>query len=90
MIASADRQPGLVRLIDRAPWLPWAVGALAFYLLGTSIGPLGHGWGTRLMYQHYLKAIVGIEIPVTRQEIDARGQPLLDTAVRAIGRGQTP
>ncbi len=39
---------------------PWAIGAFAFYLLGTSIGPLGHGWGTRLMYQHYLKAIVGI------------------------------
>ena len=60
VIASRDRQPSLVRLIDRAPWLPWAIGALAFYLLGTSFGPLGHGWGTRLMYQHYLKAIVGI------------------------------
>jgi peptidoglycan/LPS O-acetylase OafA/YrhL len=60
VIAARSGEPSLVRLIDRAPWLPWAVGALAFYLLGTSFGPLGHGWGTRLMYQHYLKAIVGI------------------------------
>jgi len=60
-VALAGRDDaGFVRLIDRAPWLPVAVGAFAFYLLGTHIGPLGHGWGTQFMWQHYLKAVVGI------------------------------
>jgi peptidoglycan/LPS O-acetylase OafA/YrhL len=60
VVAGREHDPSLVRLIDRAPWLPWAVGAVAFYLLGTSYGPLHHGWGTAFMWRHYLKAIVGI------------------------------
>ena len=60
VVASREHDPSLVRLIDRAPWLPWAVGAFAFYLLGTSLGPLHHGWGTAFMWRHYLKAVVGI------------------------------
>jgi peptidoglycan/LPS O-acetylase OafA/YrhL len=59
-VALAGRSPAFVRVIDRAPWLPVASGALAFYLLGTHVGPLGHGWGTQFMWQHYLKAAVGI------------------------------
>jgi peptidoglycan/LPS O-acetylase OafA/YrhL len=60
-VALADREAtGFVRLIDRASWLPVAGAALAFYLLGTHLGPLGDGWGTRFMWQHYLKAAVGL------------------------------
>jgi peptidoglycan/LPS O-acetylase OafA/YrhL len=59
-VALADREPGFVRVIDRAPWLPVAGAALAFYLLGTHVGPLGDGWGTQFMWRHYLKAAVGI------------------------------
>ena len=58
-VALADRRPAFVRVVDRASWLPWAGAALAFYLLGTHLGPLGSGWGTRFMWQHYLKAAVG-------------------------------
>ncbi len=59
-VALADARPAFVRVVDLHSWLPWAGAALAFYLLGTHLGPLGGGWGTRFMWQHYLKAAVGI------------------------------
>ena len=58
-VALADSRPAFVRVIDRHSWLPWGFAALAFYLLGTHLGPLGSGWGTRFMWQHYLKAAIG-------------------------------
>jgi peptidoglycan/LPS O-acetylase OafA/YrhL len=60
VVAAGGREPRPVRVIDRASWLPWIGAAFAFYLLGTKFGPLGGGWGTRLMWQHYLKALVGV------------------------------
>ncbi|HXD57566.1 MAG TPA: acyltransferase [Thermoleophilaceae bacterium] len=63
-VALAGRDTSFVRVIDRHPWLPWGVAGAAFYLVGTHIGPLGGGFGARLLSQHYLKAIVALGLLV--------------------------
>ncbi len=61
---AAERReaPRFAEVIDRRPWLPWVVAGVAFYLLGTSLGPLGGSWGTRLIAEHELKLIIAVGI----------------------------
>jgi peptidoglycan/LPS O-acetylase OafA/YrhL len=40
-VAEGRRQPGFVRVIDRRPWLPWLVAAIAFWAVATQIGMEG-------------------------------------------------
>ncbi|MEA2386533.1 MAG: hypothetical protein QOJ22_707 [Thermoleophilaceae bacterium] len=38
MVQASDREPGFVRVVDRHPWLPWLVAALAFFAVSKGIG----------------------------------------------------
>jgi peptidoglycan/LPS O-acetylase OafA/YrhL len=40
-VAASEREPRFVRLIDRRPWLPWLVAALAFVAVSKWIGMEG-------------------------------------------------
>jgi peptidoglycan/LPS O-acetylase OafA/YrhL len=40
VLAGRERQPAAVRLISAAPWLPWLLAAVAFYLTGVGGGNL--------------------------------------------------
>jgi peptidoglycan/LPS O-acetylase OafA/YrhL len=50
-------QPKALRVIDRAPWLPWLAAALAFFLLGHLAGWFPNSWATQIIAQHELQAV---------------------------------
>jgi peptidoglycan/LPS O-acetylase OafA/YrhL len=41
MVQRSDREPALVRVVDRHPWLPWLVAAAAFVAVSKGIGMEG-------------------------------------------------
>jgi peptidoglycan/LPS O-acetylase OafA/YrhL len=57
-VARADwpRQPRAVELIDRKPWLPWIVAAIAFALIA-NIDKLVESWTLRFLGTHVLQAV---------------------------------
>lgn len=61
-VAAADRAvvPAPVRIIDRAPWLPWLVAALGFFLLAHLIDWLPNDFATQFLARHELQAIVAV------------------------------
>lgn len=58
-VAVADRseKPRAVRVIDRAPWLPWLFAALAFFLLAHLVAWFPDSLSTRLIATHELQAV---------------------------------
>lgn len=58
-VAVADRslQPKAVRVIDRAPWLPWLFAALAFFLMAHLYGWFPNSWATQTIARHELQAV---------------------------------
>jgi peptidoglycan/LPS O-acetylase OafA/YrhL len=59
-VALAERrdQPGVVRLVESRPWLPWLVAALAFAALGARDGLLAWGPARDLIEKHELKTVI--------------------------------
>lgn len=55
----AAREPGAVRLIDRAPWLPWLVALAAFALLGR-VNHWFDGFGARFFTTHELQGLLAL------------------------------
>lgn len=60
--AGRERQNAAVRLIDRAPWLPWLAAAAGFALLGLRTGTADQAWGDQPLLRHELKGLVGVAL----------------------------
>lgn len=56
-IAGRSAQPQVVRVIDRASWLPWLVAAFAFFLVAHVGGWLSGSFPAQLIATHELQAV---------------------------------
>jgi peptidoglycan/LPS O-acetylase OafA/YrhL len=55
-----ERQPVLVRVVERRPWVPWLVAALAFAPLGLRDGLLAWSPVSELIEKHTLKTAIAV------------------------------
>jgi peptidoglycan/LPS O-acetylase OafA/YrhL len=66
-VAVADRPapPSAVRLVDRAPWIPWLLAALAFFLIAHLARWFPSSWPTQVIATHELQAVLafGLLLP---------------------------
>ncbi len=58
-VAAADRpvQPKAIRVVDRAPWVPWLIAGLAFFLLGHVARWAPDSFAGRYIATHELQAL---------------------------------
>src|SRR3954447_12633392 len=62
-VALANRpgpEPGPVRLVDRAPWAPWLMAAVAFYLIAHLVRWIPGNLGLQTLLTHELQWVVGL------------------------------
>lgn len=65
-LSARSEQPAAIRLIDRRPWIPVAVAALAFFLSGVVADALGQVSNDQFLARHELNAVtaLGLLLPV--------------------------
>jgi peptidoglycan/LPS O-acetylase OafA/YrhL len=58
-------QPGIVRLVDRRPWVPWLVAAIAYWLSGLAGGAFDTLTNGEFLIRHELNGVtaVGLLLP---------------------------
>jgi peptidoglycan/LPS O-acetylase OafA/YrhL len=61
-LTAGMRPPAFVRLIGRAAWLPLLLAVACFGLLGQLTDGLGNGIAGHLIFQHELRAVIGVLI----------------------------
>ncbi len=59
-LAGRETQPRAVTLIERAPWLPWLVAAVAFAVTAQLSDWFSGNWGARFLATHELQAVVAL------------------------------
>jgi peptidoglycan/LPS O-acetylase OafA/YrhL len=60
VLADRGTQPKAVRVIERAPWIPWLVAALAFVVTAQLSDWFAGNWGARFTLTHELQALVAL------------------------------
>jgi peptidoglycan/LPS O-acetylase OafA/YrhL len=60
--ATRERQPGVVRLVERQSWIPWAIAAAAFVLCVRAPGALGDGGTVDYVGRHALKGLIAVAL----------------------------
>jgi peptidoglycan/LPS O-acetylase OafA/YrhL len=59
-LAGRAGQPAPIRVIERAPWLPWLVAAAAFVVTAQLSHWFEGNWGARFLATHELQAVVAL------------------------------
>jgi peptidoglycan/LPS O-acetylase OafA/YrhL len=59
-VTERDVAPAAVRLVDRAPWVPWLVAALAFLLLGRVVDWVPGDFGRQFVLIHLCQGVVAL------------------------------
>jgi peptidoglycan/LPS O-acetylase OafA/YrhL len=60
VVAERAARPRALRLVERAPWVPWALSAVAFLAMGRLVRWFPDDWAARYVAAHVLQGVVAL------------------------------